>query len=111
MAQEKKKTTKTTATTSNYEIVKFCAFWGLVISAVAAVLSFIFGIMKICGLTFGWLGRVIGVCNTVSQLALIVAALIPAYRYSLGKPVVWRAFFWVAVIFIVLGLVGINLAF
>lgn len=108
----KKKTTKrTTTTTSNYEIVKFCAFWGLVISAVAALLSFIFGIMKICGFDAGWLGRVIGVCNTVSQLALIVAAIIPAYRYSLGKPTVWRAFFWVAVIFIVLGLVGINLAF
>ena len=108
---KKKKTTTTKTTTSNYEIVKFCAFWGLVIAAIAAVVSFVIAIIKFCGGTAGWLGRVVGVCNTVSQIALIIAAIIPAYRYSRGKPAVWQAFFGVAVVFIVLGLVGINLAF
>lgn len=108
---KKKKTTTTTTTTSNYEIVKFCAFWGLVIAAIAAIIGFIIAILGICGVKAGWLGTVKNVCNTVSQIALIIAAIIPAYRYSRGKPVVWQAFFWVAVIFIVLGLVGINLVF
>lgn len=107
----KRKRTTTTTTSSNYDIVKFCAFWGLVIAAIAAIISFIIAIIKFCGGSAGWLGRVVGVCNTVSQIALIVAAIIPAYRYSRGKSTVWQAFFWVAVIFIVLGLVGINLAF
>lgn len=106
-----KKKTTTTTTSSNYDIVKFCAFWGLVIAAIAAVVSFIFALLGKCGVEWNLLGRVVGICNTISQIALIIAALIPAYRYSRGKATVWQAFFWVAVIFIVLGLVGINLAF
>lgn len=107
----KKKKTTTTTTTSNYEIVKFCAFWGLVIAAIAALIGFIIAILGICGVKWGLLGTLKNACNTVSQIALIIAAIIPAYRYSRGKPTVWQAFFWVAVIFIVLGLVGINLVF
>ncbi len=105
------KKTTTTTTSSNYEIVKFCAFWGLVIAAIAALVGFIIAILGVCGVTESWLGTVKNACNTVSQIALIIAAIIPAYRYSRGKATVWRAFFWVAVILIVLGLVGINLVF
>ncbi len=106
---KKKKTT--TTTTTNYDIVKFCAFWGLVIAAIAAILSFIFALLQKCGVVITWAGRVVGICNTVSQLALIIAAFIPAYRYSRGKSTGWKVLFWIAVVFVILGLVGINLAF
>ncbi|MDE6504323.1 MAG: hypothetical protein K2L42_00440 [Clostridia bacterium] len=107
----KKKKTTTTTTTSNFDIIKFCAFWGLVIAAVAALLSFVLALLGKCGVHIDWAGRIIGVCNTVSQIALLVAVILPAYKYVRGKNNVYKALFWVAVILIVLGLVGINLAF
>ena len=108
---KKKKTTTTTSTTSNFDIIKFCAFWGLAIAALAACVSFVLGILKVCGVQWGLLARVVGICNTVSQIALLVAVILPAYKYVRGKNSVYKAFLWVAVIFLVLGLVGINLAF
>ena len=110
MARKKKTTTTTTRTTSDGDVIKFCAYWGLVIAAVAALITFVLSICAVCGLEAAWLGRVKNVCSTVSQIALLVAVIIPAYKYMRGKKTVYRAFFWVAVILLVLGLVGINLA-
>lgn len=109
MAKKKKTTTTTTHTTSDHDVIKFCAYWGLVIAAVAALITFILSICAVCGVSAGWLVRVKGVCSTVSQVALLVAVILPAYKYMRGKKTVYRAFFWVAVIFLVLGLVGINI--
>ena len=108
-----KKTRKTTTnrTTSVWDIVKFCAYVAMVIAAIAAMLAFVFGLLAKLDVHIGWAGRVTGICNTVAQVALIVAVIIPAYHYMRSKSAVVRAFFWVAVIFLVLGLVGINLAF
>ncbi len=107
------KKTKTTTTTSgsNFDLIKFCAFWGLVIAAIAAMLSFVFALLGKCGVHLDFAGRIIGICNTISQVALLIAVVLPAYKYTRGKSTVLKAFFWVAVIFLVLGLVGINLAF
>ncbi len=97
--------------TSVWEIVKVCAYIAMVIAAVAALLAFVFGLLAKCGVHIDWAGRVTGICNTIAQIALIVAVVIPAYHYMRPRSAVVRAFFWVAVIFLVLGLVGINLAF
>lgn len=109
MAKRQKKTR--TSTTSTWEIVKVCAYIAMVIAAVAAMLTFVFGLLKACGVTVSWAGRVTGICSMIAQIALIVAVVIPAYHYMRPKSAVVRAFFWVAVIFLVLGLIGINLAF
>lgn len=107
-----KKTRRTTSgSTSTWDIVKFCAYVAMVIAAVAAMLVFVFGILDKCGVHVDWAGRVTGICSMISQIALIVAVIIPAYHYMRPKGAVVRAFFWVSVIFLVLGLVGINLAF
>ena len=110
MARKKKNTNTTSSGTSNYDVIKFCAFWGLVIAAIAACISFVLGSLNICGVQWGLLDRVVRACNTVSQIALLVAVFLPAYRYARGKSTVYRAFFWVAVILFVLGLVGLNLS-
>ena len=110
MAKKTRKTT-TNRTTSVWDIVKFCAYVAMVIAAIAAMLAFVFGLLAKLDVHIGWAGRVTGICNTVAQVALIVAVIIPAYQYMRSKSAVVRAFFWVAVIFLVLGLVGINLAF
>ncbi|MDE6586275.1 MAG: hypothetical protein K2K80_06320 [Clostridia bacterium] len=96
-------------TTSNYELIKFCAFWGLAIAAIAACISFVLRILGVLDVKIGWAERVVGICNTISQIALLVTVILAAYRYVVGKKTVYKAFFWVAVILIVLGLVGINL--
>ncbi len=110
MAKKRKTTTTTTHSNSNYEIIKFCAFWGLVIAAVASLLSFVLALLAKCGVHIDWAGRVVGVCNTISQIALLVTVILGAYRYVQGKSTVYKAFFWVGVILLVLGLIGINLA-
>ena len=83
-----KKKTTTTTTSSNYDIVKFCAFWGLVIAAIAAVVSFILALLGKCGVEWNLLGRVVGICNTISQIAHTdIPAVKPQYgRRSSG----WR---------------------
>ena len=108
---KKTKRTRTERTTSVWDIVKFCAYVAMVIAAVAAMLAFVFGLLAKVDVHIGWAGRVTGICNTIAQVALIVAVIIPAYHFMRSKSAVVRAFFWVAVIFLVLGLVGINLAF
>ena len=110
MAKKTKKT-RTERTTSVWDIVKFCAYVAMVVAAVAAMLSFVFALLIKCGVNVSWAGRVTGICNMIAQIALIVAVIIPAYHYMRSKSAVVRAFFWVAVIFLVLGLIGINLAF
>lgn len=83
----------------------------MAVAALAAILSFLFGLFHVCGLNIPSAGRVVGVCNTISQIALLIAVIMPAYYYTRGRTPVIKAFFWVAVIFLILGLVGINLAF
>ena len=109
MAKRQKRTTS--STTSTWDIVKVCAYIAMVIAAVAAMLSFVFALLLKCGIDVKWAGRVTGICSMIAQIALIVAVIIPAYHYMRPRSAVVRAFFWVAVIFLVLGLVGINLAF
>lgn len=106
--QEKRRTTRST---SIWDVVKFCAYIAMAVAAVVSILSFVFGIIRACGVDAPYAGRLIGVCNTIAQVSLIVAVVIPAYHYMRSKSTVVQAFFWVAVIFLILGLVGFNLAF
>lgn len=105
----KKNTNHTQRTTSDYGLVKACAFWGLVIAGIAALLSFIFAILAKFGITFSALRNVINICSTISQVAIAIAAIVAGYHYTRGRSAVWRAFYWVAVILFVLGLVGVNI--
>ena len=107
---KKTKRTRTERTTDVWGIVKLCAYITMVVAAVAAMLSFVFGLVaKVVEVP--WAGRVTGICSMVAQISLLIAVIIPAYHFMRNKSAVVRAFFWVAVIFLVLGLVGLNLAF
>ena len=110
MAKKTKKTT-TTRTTDVWAIVKLCAYIAMVVAAFAAMLSFVFGLVAKVVPDVHWAGRVTGICSMIAQVALLVTVVIPAYQFMRTKNAVVRAFFWVAVIFLVLGLVGLNLAF
>ncbi len=104
-----RKSDNTQGTPSGYGLVKLCAFWGLVVSGIASCLAFIFAILKKCGIEFTGLQRVITVCSTVAQIAIGIAAIIAGFHYLRGKSKVLKAFYWIAVILFILGLVGINI--
>lgn len=105
------KRTRTERSTDVWGIVKFCAYVTMVVAAFAAMLAFVFGLVAKVVKEVPWAGRVTGICSMIAQISLIITVLIPAYHFMRTKSAVVRAFFWVAVIFLALGLIGLNLAF
>lgn len=83
------------------DLVKFCAFWGLVIAAllfiVTGILSFFNG--------NGNLSTVISVCDVLAKVALLIAIGIPGYGYVRGRSVTWKVIYWVALIIYAAGVV------
>lgn len=91
--------TTTTRTTSNRDLVKFCAFWGIVIAAV------LFVVTAILNWVGGNLGLVQKIFDVIAKVALLVAIAIPAYGYVRGRRVGWKVTYWVALVVYVLGVV------
>ncbi len=42
----KKKTRTTTTSTSNYSLVKVCAFWGIILAGIAGLISFMLNLLN-----------------------------------------------------------------
>ena len=101
-----KKKTTTKSTTSNGEILRFCAFWGM---AVAAVLYLVSGLINLIAKYTGGLGetlqRVVGIFSLLGNIAIIVAIALPAYSYVVGKGHTWRVVYWILLGVFVLGVV------
>ena len=98
----KRKTT--TSTTSNYSIVKVCAFAGLVLAGVAGLVSFILWLLDKVGVYITWGNRVCGICSLLSQIALFVTVWLAAWDYVKYKKKAWRIIY---IIFLVLGILGL----
>lgn len=103
-----KKTNKTTTTSSNYSLVKTCAFWGLVLAGIASLLVFIFAMLAKFGAHFDWAGKVTGACSLIAQIALYVSAWLAAWDYAKYKNKTFKALFWVFFVLSLLGLVGLG---
>ena len=97
----------TTHTTDTGVTAKFCAFWGLVFSAVAGVVSFFFWLLVQLGVQIAWAGTVISICNLLSMLGMLVGVGLAAWSYVRGKSKGWKVVFWVAFALYVLGILGI----
>lgn len=104
MAKRRRQRSETAA---KHDLIRLCAFVGILISAVLFVVG---AILNACGL-----GNATGVFNFVAQLALLVAVAFPAWDFIKSKGKVWRIVYWVAlVIYIfgcVFGLVTVYVAF
>ncbi|MGN0824615.1 MAG: hypothetical protein ACI4MB_06085 [Candidatus Coproplasma sp.] len=98
----KRKTT--TSTTSNYSIVKVCAFVGLVLAGVAGLVSFILWLLGKIGVTISWGNRVCSICSLLSQIALFITVWLAAWDYVKYKKKAWRIIY---IIFLVLGILGL----
>lgn len=101
-----------TASSSNYPIVKATAFWGIIISGIAGLITLIFKILIACKLIEGMgatAGRIVSVMNLIANLALFVSVFLAAYAYSWGRSKTWRILFWVFSALAFLSLLGFNI--
>lgn len=106
-----KKSTRTTTTsgTSNYSLVKVCAFWGVVLSGIAGLISFMLKLLQIIGVEIKWGGKVSGACSLIAQIALFISAWLAAWDYVKFKSRGWKIVFWVFLVLGILGLVGLGI--
>ncbi len=103
---------KSNEPTTNYGIVKVTAFWGIIISGIAGIITFIIQCLirwNVIGSAGAVMGRVIGVMNLIANIALFVSVFLAAYAHSKSKTKVFRALFWVFSVLAFLGILGINL--
>lgn len=104
MAKKATRTRRTT--TTNGDILRFCAFWGM---AVAAVLYLVSGVINFIAKYAGELGatlqRVCGILSLLGNIAIIIAIAFPAYSYVRGKNRTWKILFWILLGVFVLGVV------
>lgn len=100
---------KSNNSTSNYEIIKATAFWGIIISGIAGIISFIIRcIVKWANVTASILGSIVGVMNLIATIALFVSVFLAAYAHSRGKNKTLKILFWVFAILSILAILGFN---
>lgn len=92
-----KKRRQRTETAAKHDLVRVCAFIGIVVSAILFVIGAILNWCK--------LGNVASVLNLIAQLTLLVAVAFPAWDYVKGKRRIWRVVYWVALFVYIFGCV------
>ena len=101
-----------TRTVTNYSIVQFTAFWGIIISGIASLITFIikaliaWNIIKGAGSA---VNTVVSILNLIANLALFVSVFLAAYGYSFSRTKTWRILFWVFAILAFLSILGFNI--
>lgn len=107
MAQ--RRTTHSSGGSENYEILKFCAFWGLVLSGVTGLIGFIIALLAKLGVHIDWAQSLQSICSTLSLVAMLVGIALGAWLYVNYKTKAWKITYIVAIVFYILGIVGVFL--
>lgn len=103
------KRNKTKNSNGNYSAVKSFAFWGLVLSGVAGLISFIFSLLAKLQIYVGWGGRVSGICSLVAQVAFLLCVGIAAWDYVRNRARAWKTIYAVALVLAILGVIGLGI--
>lgn len=85
-----------------------CAFWGMVIAAVAYIFSGLFNFLvnwinKMSADVANVLNMIAGITQLLGSIALLVAIAVPAWQYVKYRSKGWRVCFWIALVVYVLG--------
>lgn len=104
-----KRNNTSSSSSGNYSLVKTCAFWGVVLSGIAGLITFILNLLEKCGVTISWGSRLSGICSLIAQIALFISVWLAAYDYVRNKGKGWRTVYWIFLILGILGLVGLGL--
>ncbi|MGN0807765.1 MAG: hypothetical protein ACI4MN_04900 [Candidatus Coproplasma sp.] len=94
--------------TSNYSIVKFCAFAGLLLAGVAGLTSFIIWLLGLIGVTITWANTACNICNLVSQIALFITVWLAAWDFVKHRQKAWKIVYFVFLALGILGLCGFT---
>lgn len=103
---------RTSRTVTNYSIVQFTAFWGIIISGIVSLVTFIiralvkWNVIKGAGSA---VNTALSVMTLIANLALFVSAFLAAYGYSFTKSKTWRILFWVFAVLAFLSILGFNI--
>ncbi len=107
---------RTTTSSGNRDIVKFCSFWGMSIAALFYIFSgfinFLISVIKSLDGTkaANTLSTVCNILTLLGNIAIIIAIALPAWRYVSGKSKGWKVFYWIMLVVfafgIVLGMLG-----
>ena len=111
MAKKKTKKTTNTTYTGNFGLIKLTAFWGIIISGIAGIITIIVRCLAkwaFTGRAAAALGSVAGVMTLIANLALFISVFLAGYAYSRGRNKNWRTLFWVFAILAFLGILGFN---
>ena len=108
---QNKTTVRRTTTTRTYSIPTLCAFWGVVLSAVAMFIGFFIKLLDFCGVTISWANTLMGVCSMISMIALLIAVAFPAYNYVRGRNRNWKIVFYASIVLYICGIIGIGFTF
>ncbi len=103
---------KKSETTTNYSVVKTTAFWGIIISGIAGIITFVIQCLVKWNVISGAgsvLGTVIGVLNLIANLALFVSVFLAAYAHSKSVGKSLRVLFWIFAVLALLSILGFNL--
>ena len=94
-----------TASTSNRDIVKFAAFWGMSLAALFYIFSGIISLILklINSKTAGILSNIVTIFTLLGNIAIIVAIAIPAWRYVSHKSKGWKIFYWIMLVVFAFG--------
>lgn len=106
---KKTTTTKKVVYSGHYPLVKVCAFWGVILSGVAGLLSFVLNMLMVFGIQLTWGSKVCNACNLIAQIALFISAWLAAYDYVCNKRKSWKTVYIVFLVLGILGLVGLGL--
>ena len=93
---------------TEHDVTKTCAFWGMVISGFAYLLS---GVIKfvvsligeISGSTATVLNQIISLCTFLGNIAIVVAIAIPAWHFVKYRRKAWKVVYWIAFVGFALG--------
>jgi hypothetical protein len=104
-----KRNNNNSSSNGNYSLVKICAFWGVVLSGIAGLITFTLNLLEKCGVHIDWGSRLSGVCSMIAQIALYISVWLAAYDFVRFKGKTWRIIYFVFLILGILGLVGLGL--
>ncbi len=102
MATKKTTTTKSSSSSVNWgKMTGICAFFAIVIAGVIFIIN---GIIKLVNGSFNG-----GILSTIATLLLVLALIIPGWRFVRGKKTWIQILFWVcAIVLIVFGAISFN---
>lgn len=103
---------RTTAYTTNYSIAHPLAFWGIIISGIASLISLIVTVLVKLEIITGagsTVDTIISVMNLIAKLALFACVFLMAYGYAMRRSKGWRILFWVFTVVAFLGILGVSI--